>query len=295
VSTPGLCVRLTPSATGTASPATTDRSPSNGTASNVFARARQRRPLLANGPAEELYPVWTSDSRRLLFDAPGDDGRPSVFWQAADGTGAAERLSDSQDSPRPYSLSPDGGRVVLRIGNVPPYDLGVLILGNSRQAERLLATPFNETNAEMSSNGRWLAYESDESGRNEIYVRPFPNVNGGRWQVSRDGGTRPSWSKNGRELFYMAKDGANTAVMSVTVERGETWVSGRPTKLFTGRFFADDALGGPGQGRTYDVSPDGQRFLMVVERDPSGNEISTGRIVVVQNWTEELKRLVPTN
>jgi eukaryotic-like serine/threonine-protein kinase len=246
-------------------------------------------------PGEELYPVWTTDGQRLLFDAPGGDGLPSVFWQAADGTGTAEQLSDSRNRPRPFSLTPDGNGVVLRVGSAPPYDLALLLLGSTRRTEPLLTTPFNETNAEISPDGRWMVYESDESGRSEVYVRPFPNVQGGRWQVSRERGTRPSWSRNGRELFYLARDGGNTILIRVSVEAGKTWIAGTPTELFTGRFFADDAPNGPGQGRTYDVSPDGQRFLMLKEGDGSGNDAPVRRLVVVQNWFEELKRLVPTN
>jgi serine/threonine-protein kinase len=186
-------------------------------------------------PGEELYPVWTADSRRLLFDAPGSDGLPSVFWQAADGTGTAEQLSDSRNRPRPFSLSPDGNRVVLRMGNAPPYDLALLLLGPPRRTEALLTTPFNETNAEISPDGRWLVYDSDESGRSEVYVRPFPNVEEGRWQVSRDGGTRPTWSRNGRELFYLTKAGVDAVLMSVSIESGEGWRAGAPTQLFAGR------------------------------------------------------------
>ena len=146
------------------------------------------------------------------------------------------------------------------MGN-PPYNLAVLSLGAERRTEPLVHTEFNEQNAEISPDGRWLAYESDESGQREVYVRPFPNVNEGRWQVSSGGGTRPLWARNGQELFYLSIVGADAALMRVPVERGATWTAGGPTKLFAGRFFYSE--GGPGQGRTYDVSPDGRRFLMV--------------------------------
>ena len=107
---------------------------------------------------------------------------------------------------------------MLRDGN-PPYNLAVLSLGADRRTEPLVHTEFHELNAEISPDGRWLAYESDESGQREVFVRPFPNVDAGRWLVSNGGGTRPLWAKNGQELFYLAIVGADAVVMSVRVER----------------------------------------------------------------------------
>jgi serine/threonine-protein kinase len=241
------------------------------------------------------YPVWTPDGRRLLFGV-GTPGAGEVFWQAADGTGVAERLSErSTNRPAdqtPYSMSHDGSRVVVRQGPAP-YDLSLLLLGNERRTEPLLRTPFHEVNAEISPDDRWLAYESNESGQREIYVRPFPDISGGRWQVSTGGGTRPLWARNGQELFYMAVTGDGATLMRVPVERGTTWNGGAPTTLFAGRYFFSDAIGGVGEGRTYDVSPDGRRFLMIKESD--GDASAPRNIVLVQNWTEELKRLVPSN
>jgi serine/threonine-protein kinase len=218
----------------------------------------------------------------------------NLFWQAADGTGAAERLTESSLNQQAFSISPDGSRVIFREG-LPPYDLNVLRLGNKRTTEALIRTPFNEMNAEVSPDGRWLAYESNESGQQEIYVRPFPNVAGGRWQVSTEGGSRPLWARNGQELFYLAVAGDDAVLMSVRVQSETAWTATTPTRVFAGRFLFDE--GGPGQlaqGRTYDVAPDGRRFLMIKEgSDDTSGPANT--IVVVQNWLEELKRRVPTN
>jgi serine/threonine-protein kinase len=117
-------------------------------------------------------------------------------------------------------------------------------------------TTFDELNGEISPDGRWVVYQSNESGHYEIYVRPFPDANSGRWQISTGGGTRPVWARSGKELFYLALSGA---VMSASVEGGSTFRSGRPARLFEGRYFMTAAT----VGRTYDVSPDGQRFLMI--------------------------------
>ena len=112
----------------------------------------------------------------------------------------------------------------------------------------------SETAGALSPDGRWLAYESDESGHTEIHVRPFPNVDGGHWQVSATGGLKPTWSPSGRELFYLAP---TDAMMAVAVQATSTFAYGPPTKLFDAPYVR------AGTGRLYDVSPDGQKFLMI--------------------------------
>ncbi len=145
----------------------------------------------------------------------------------------------------------------------------------------LLATTFNEFNAEISPDGRWLAYTSDESGSNEIYVRPFPDIDAGRWQVSVDGGRQPLWARNGRELFYRNGE----AVIAVSIDTDPSFTAGNPDVVFEGPYF------GAGGGRSYDVSPDGERFLMIKD---VGGSAATPQIIIVENWLEELKRLAPT-
>jgi hypothetical protein len=134
-------------------------------------------------------------------------------------------------------------------------------------------------------DGRWLTYQSDESGQDEIYVRPFPEVASGRWQISTDSGTRPLWVRNGQNLHYVAPPGA---LMDVRIDHGTTFVAGAPTKLFGGPYDYGD-LGEA--GRTYDVSPDGQRFLMIKSAEEQATRPTS--VVVVLNWFEELRRLVP--
>ena len=152
----------------------------------------------------------------------------------------------------------------------------------------LVQTTFNELNGEISPDGRWVAYQSNESGQDEIYVRPFPDANSGRWLISTGGGTRPLWARSGKELFYLGPSGA---VMSAAVEGGSTFRAGNPTRLFEGRYF----MSATSAGRTYDVSPDGQRFLMIKVGDGADETAAPASLIVVQNWFEELKRLVPTN
>ena len=160
----------------------------------------------------------------------------------------------------------------------------VLTLDDTHLEETIFETPSTERNAVVSRNGRWLAYESDSSGRFEIYVRPFPNTSAGHRLVSTGGGARPLWAPSGRELFYEAPDGA---LMAVRVEDGGVWNAGSPKKVVEGPY----VTGGAGSGRSYDVSNDGKRFLMV-KRAP-GEGAASPQIVVVQNWSEELKARMP--
>jgi len=138
----------------------------------------------------------------------------------------------------------------------------------------------------ISPDGHWIAYGTNESGRQEVYVRPFPNVEEGKWQISRDGGTEPVWHPNGQELFY--RNGRAFEVVSIKTE--PTFTQGSPVVLFTGRYTTDDLR----STANYDISPDGQRFLMIKEAEEEPVQQQT-QINVLTNWFEELKRLVPTN
>jgi len=160
-------------------------------------------------------------------------------------------------------------------------DLHVLSMEGEFTSQPLLDDEFNERSAAISPSGFFIAYQSDESGQKEIYVRPFPNVDDGKWQISRDGGEAPVWHPKGEELFY--RNGRALEVVSIKTE--PTFTAGSPAVLFTG-----DYLTFPGT-RQYDVTPDGQRFVMIKE---SEEQQEAGQIHVVLNWFEELKRLVPT-
>jgi serine/threonine-protein kinase len=238
-------------------------------------------------PGLETYPVWTPDGRRLLFSSEQGAER-NLFAQAADGSGAITRLTRSPNAQFPTSISPDGTRLVFtEIATATAAgDVLQLRLDGTHAVTPLVQTPFNERNGEVSPDGRWLAYDANDSGRFEIYVRPFPDVTNGISQVSTDGGTRPLWARNSQELFYLTATGA---VMRVGVGHGSTWAATAPTKLFEGRYGAAAFH----SGRTYDISPDGRRFLMI--KDAAGDANATpASMVVVMNWDQELKRLVPT-
>jgi serine/threonine-protein kinase len=158
-----------------------------------------------------------------------------------------------------------------------------LLRVSDRKTERFLETPSFEDAPQFSPDGRWLAYTSDESGRMEIFVKPYPGP-GGKWQISTDGGTEPLWNHNGRELFYRNGD----RMMAVDISTQPGFAAGKPRQLFERHYLANPI----GNARpNYDISADGQRFLMVKPVDQE--EAARTQINVVLNWTEELKRLVP--
>ena len=193
-------------------------------------------------PGTDWFHVWTPDGRRIIFSS-NRGGAFNLWWQAADGTGAVERLTTSSNAQYVTGITPDGTAVIFNeqtktMGN----DLLQLALDGTRRVTPLLQTKFDERNGIVSPDGRWLAYESNSSGPIEIYVRPFPNVGGGQWQVSTAGGTRPLWARSGKELFYVGADGA---LLRVPVEAsGATWNAGTPTKLLEGRYYTGAAAGG---------------------------------------------------
>jgi serine/threonine-protein kinase len=243
---------------------------------------------LTFGAGLERLPLWTPDGRRIAFSSQigASSGVPSLFWQAADGTGPVERLAESKGlQVFPTSFAPDGKRLLFwEETSSTGDDIGILPLEGERLAGPLINTKFDEQNAEVSPDGRWLAYQSNESGEYEIYVRTFPQVDGGRWQVSTGGGTRPGWARNGRELFYLVGSGK---MMAVPIRPEPTFAAGSPQVLFEGQYVAAQS------GRTYDVSSDGQHFLMI-KNGASNRTSAPSEIIFVQHWLEELKRLVPT-
>ena len=250
-----------------------------------LARARLTAGTLDGGTIS----IWTPDSRRLLFSSVRGGGVANLYVQAADGTGTATRLTDSPNVQHPTGITPDGAQVVFNEATPTQQgDIRLLTLTSAPQATPLVETRFDERGGVVSPDGRWLAYESNRSGAYEIYVQPFSAVDRGLWPVSTGGGAQPLWARSGRELFYVAPDGA---LMAVPWEvRGSAWSSGTPARLLEGQYFS----GGEGTTvRQYDVTADGQRFLMMKEE--ARDTDAAPSIDVVQNWHEELKRLVPRN
>jgi serine/threonine-protein kinase len=254
----------------------------------VWDLARRTLTRLTSDLAADRAPVWTSDGRRIIFSSDRD-GVSNLYWQPANGTTDAERLTKSPNTHNASAVTPDGTRVVLHEATASDISLMILAFAGSRQLQPLVQNSFVNENAAISPDGRWLAYESNASGQDEIYVRPFPDVAGGQWQISTAGGEQALWARNGRELFYREPEGA---VMAVPVDAGGAFNTSPPKRLIDGGYYSGTA--GPRSAwRTYDVSPDGRRFLMIKNPEQSQQTADTQRIVIVQNWFEELKRRVP--
>jgi eukaryotic-like serine/threonine-protein kinase len=245
-----------------------------------------RRKTLTNvtrNPALDRFPLWTPDGKQFVFVSNRDRGMSVIYRQSADGTGDAERLSDdSAEQQTPNSMSTDGKQLVIDRDN----DLMLLSLDGSRRVSTLVQTMFSEIRASLSPDGRWLAYHANESGQFEIYVKPFPSVNEGRAQISTQGGVQPWWSRKGDQLFYVTQTGA---LMSVQVGGGKSWSASAPTALSASVVTSNPSSTA---AATFDVSVEG-RFLMSRPLASPDEASSPPGIVVVQNWFEELKRLVP--
>jgi Tol biopolymer transport system component len=235
-------------------------------------------------------PVWAADGQSIFFSSDRE-GAAGIYRQRSDGTGAAERLTQGTINQFPVSLSPDGAQLVFHEGSggAQNSDVMALSLDANLKARALVKTKDGEDNGAISPDGRWLAYQSNESGDWDIYVRPMLDLERGqKVTVSTGGGTQPRWARDRQELFYLSP---RSEMMSVSVRTGATFSSAAPVKLFDASPYFVGGQASP--FFNYDVSKDG-RFLMV---KPVGGVTSeantTTNIEVVQNWFEEVKRLLP--
>jgi eukaryotic-like serine/threonine-protein kinase len=234
-------------------------------------------------------PLWTLDGQRVVFMTGSDPGNLSVFWKATDGTGGDEKIGSALGRivVMPESWSGDGKILVTGEWNgATGLDIGSLSMEGDHKWRPLLQDKYDEGLPIISHDGRWIAYASNESGKYEIYARPFPDLSKGKWQVSTSGGNSPLWSLDGREIFYRNGD----SVMAVAVDGGQTFKCGKPEPLFRGTYTSSNAQ----DLRPWDVNPDGKRFLMMKDNTTTGKPAETPRkINIVVNWFEELKQRVP--
>jgi len=246
----------------------------------IYEFARNTLTRLTFGPGVSLSPVWTADGRKVIYNAR-ITGAPSFRWKLADGSGREETLVGKEfDDPgaTPLSVSPDGKTLLFGAHSTAGLQaIEALTLDGSNNIQPFLQGSFNFNGPHFSPDGRWLVYGTDESGRREVYVQPFPGP-GGKWMISTDGGESPRWARNGREIFFFAGD----ELMSVGVETQSAFKVGTPRPLFP--------IAGYLRSGNYDVAPDGQHFLMIKQEDTS---TSPKELNVVLNWSEELKRRAP--
>jgi serine/threonine-protein kinase len=254
--------------------------------------------LTRGGPPRRLtfggrnrYPVWTPDGHRVSFqsDREGDEG---IFWQPADGTRPAERLSRADSLARhfPEAWSPDGK--ILTFAAIPPFDYRLFALspGTTNSVKPLLGD-IPAQHVSFSRDGKWLAYASTEIGnRREVFVQPFPPT-GAKYQVSTDGGTMPLWSPDGSQLYYLARPGGHLVAVDLRTE--PTFSVGKRVVLPIDAIFAS----GNFVETNYDLTPDGKQFVVVTPAEnPAGdmNRSPAQQIEFVVNWADELRRLAPT-
>jgi Tol biopolymer transport system component len=239
---------------------------------------RTATPLTAEG--SNAYAVWSPDGKSVVYRSNRPDS-PGIYRQAADGSGAPQLLS------RAYAIPGDASRAgIVVFSTVPSQDIGTLRVDDQSTAD-FLATPAREHMARFSPDGKWLAYASNESGQDEVYVRPFPRAEGAARLVSVGGGSGPTWAPDGSTLYYRGASGELMAV-AITVSKGIT--TARPRPLFR---YAD-LYRMSGTATAYDIHPDGKRFIMVSQPAAPASDQPRHQVNVVLNWFEELKRIVPT-
>jgi eukaryotic-like serine/threonine-protein kinase len=248
----------------------------------IWEFARQTLTRVTTDPSVDRFPAWSPDGRSIFFTSERD-GPANLYRQSVDSTAMPERVSPGSTAQAVMSVTPDGKAVIVR-ESAPNYDLTLLSLAGASQLKPLVTTPFLEQNGEVSPDGRWLAYESNESGQFQIYVRPFPNVEAGRWLVSSGGGTEPLWSRDNTRLYFLAPGGE---LMVTRVKAGAEWVADPPQRL---PIVTNPGNPVGGSARSYDIGPDG-RFLMV--KILGAEDARRYNFVVVTNWFEELARLAP--
>jgi serine/threonine-protein kinase len=261
----------------------------------VWDTVRKTLTRLTFDKSNDVQPIWTSDGKRIFF-ASDHGGNYDIYWKAADGSGKEEKLvSKTGHSLFPFSWANEGKTLIVSDAeggatSSSNWDIGMMSMEGERVLKPLLIDKSAEVEPEVSPDGRWIAYASNESVENQsqVYLRQFPDVDKGKWQISTNGGAAPRWSLDSRELLYLSAD---NSVMSVTVEAKPEVKLGVPKVLFKS-IYAPQTLS---SGIPWDVHPDGKRFLMI--KEPAAEKASPAqpgprKINVVLNFLEELKQRV---
>ena len=236
--------------------------------------------------------VWTPDGKQIAFGSHSP-GASSIRLIRADGAGEAQLLLESKGDPDPHSFSPDGKRLAFaEVGANTGDDLWTLPLDVSDpehpkpgKQELFLRTPFDEVEPAFSPDGRWIAYMSNESGRNEVYVRPFP-VGSGKWQISTTGGFHPIWSRDGRELFYENPD--KRIIVTTYTAKADSFAPDKP-RPWSNTQILEPAV----EPWNLDLAPDGKRFAVFPRPEATGEQKGSVHVTVLLNFFDDLRRRVP--
>ena len=244
----------------------------------IYDLERKVATRLTSGPGNNTFPTWSPDDSRIAF-ASDRTNQGDLYAKASTGSGNDEVLFSQKDLKSPSDWSMDGrflGFAMIPSTTKTRWDIWTLSLPD-KKPKPFLATPGVDALPRFSPDGRWIAYQSEESGRFEVYVQPWPEP-GGRWQVSAQGGREPVWRRDGKELFYIENESGR--VMAVPIRTASGFEIGTPQLLFQARMPIIPFC-------KYDVSADGQRFLV---NTIGGDEGKSTPITLVQNWTNELKK-----
>jgi serine/threonine-protein kinase len=229
-------------------------------------------------------PVWAPDGRRLAFFSDRKPGGLNVFTTRSDGGGAIEALTDSPLVTVPSAFSADGALVgAMEMGRDPAKAMDIVLISTQeKKATPFLSTPAVEMVPAFSPDGRWIAYQSDEAGLPQIYVRPYPGP-GGKWQISTENGVMPVWTKGGREIVYVSGRGINEFMAVDITVAGDAIVAGKPQKLF------ELPVVHPPNAWWHDVSPDGARFV-VLKSDGPAQSMGHAHFTLMTNFAEQIRR-----
>jgi serine/threonine-protein kinase len=253
----------------------------------VYEWRRDTMTRLTFGHARSIYPLWSPDGRYIVFQAPG-----GMFWTRSDGSGNPQPLTQSKNRQLPYSFSTDGKRLAFYelspqtqddIWTVPLESDGTGL--RAGKPEPFLQTTFDERHGAFSPDGRWMAYDSNESGVYQVYVRAFPDK-GGKWQISNSGGVYPVWSRNGRELFFRTED--SQIMVSSYAVKGDSFVADKP------RVWSEKRIASIGLLANYDLAPDGKRIAALMPAETVEGQKAQNHVIFLENFFDEVRRRTAT-
>jgi Tol biopolymer transport system component len=256
----------------------------------VYEWQRDTMTRLTFGGGTNDVPVWSPDGRYIVFEVRGS-ALGTIWWVRSDGAGKPQVLLQSKNRQYPWSFAPDGKRLAFTeqspetqrdIWTVPLETDGAGL--HAAKPEVFLQTSFDERNPSFSPDGRWLAYTSDESGTFQIYVRAFPDK-GGKWQISNDGGLYPTWSRNGRDLFFETTD--NHIMVATYETKADSFIADKP------RVWSDTKLANVGLNGNYDLAPDGKRIAALMPSDTAQGQQAQNHVIFLINFFDEIRRRVP--
>jgi Tol biopolymer transport system component len=253
----------------------------------VYEWQRDTMTRLTFGTTPSTYPIWSPDGRYILYEAPG-----GIFWTRSDGSGKPQPLTQSKNLQFPYSFTGDGKRLAfLELNPETQYDIWTVLVESdgaglrAGKPEVFVQTPFDERHPTFSPDGRWLAYDSNESGGYQVYVRAFPDK-GGKWQISNGGGMYPIWSRNGHELFFRTED-SQIMVTSYSM-KDDSFVADKP------RVWTEKRIANIGLNATYDLAPDGKRIAALMPVDTPEGQKAQNHVIFLENFFDEVRRRTAT-